>query len=223
MYLYCVSIQVSTTKGTGGDIIILEEAAQVDPAFAYETVFPLLIMGTTSILMISTLTSEINFYTRLMQQKDPVTSLPMFVCLKIMLACPSCIEKGKSADCVHMYHLVPRWQSSDRHIKLKTIMEDRGDLINSELMGMAFDACQAAFKSTHVDIMFSQPPPESITSEPIYIVVDPAAGGPSSDYAFVSITRQKGLITVSSTRKIRAPKHVNKRSQGDSLILCIGR
>lgn len=187
---------MSTTKGTGGDIIILEEAAQVDPSFAYETVFPLLIMGTTSILMISTLTSDINFYTRLMKMKDQVTNQPMFVCLKITLACPSCVEQGKSAECVHMYHLVPRWQSADRHIKLKTVMEDRGDLINSELMGMAFDACQAAFKSVFVDIMFNQPAPQSIMSEPIYIVVDPAAGGPSSDYAFVSITRTKGLITV---------------------------
>lgn len=35
-----------------------------------------------------------------------------------------------------------------------------------------------------------------IMSEPVYIVVDPAAGGPGSDYAFVSITRHKGMITV---------------------------
>lgn len=189
-------LQVSTTKGTGGDIIILEEAAQVDPAFAYETVFPLLIMGTTSILMISTLTSEINFYTRLIKMKDAITNDPLFVCLNIRLACQACIDEGKSADCVHMYHLIPRWQSADRHMKLKTVMEDRGDLINSELMGMAFDSCQAAFKSDHLDIMFRQNPPPHIMSEPIYIVVDPAAGGPSSDYAFVSITRHKGLITV---------------------------
>lgn len=187
---------MQTTKGTGGDIIILEEAAQVDPGFAYETVFPLLMMGNTSILMISTLTSEINFYTCLMKKKDPITQLPMFECLKIMLACQTCIDQGKSAECVHMQHLVPRWQNSEKHAKLKTIMEDRADLINTELMGMAFDTCQAAFKSVYVDIMFSQPPPESIMSEPIYIVVDPAAGGPSSDYAFVSITRHKGLITV---------------------------
>ena len=189
--------QVSTTKGTGGDIIILEEAAQVDPAFAYETVFPLLIMGQTSILMISTLTSEINFYTRLIKMKDSVTNQPMFVCLCIRLACQACIDAGKSADCVHMYHLIPRWQSADRHVKLKTIMEDRGDLINSELMGMAFDACQAAFKPAQLEIMFNQPCPDPIMSQKIHIFVDPAAGGPSSDYAFVSVVRNKGMITVS--------------------------
>ena len=192
----CLS-QVSTTKGTGGDIIILEEAAQVDPSFAYETVFPLLIMGTTSILMISTLTSEINFYTRLTKMIDPETKMPCFVTLKICLACQKCIDEGKSTECVHNYHMVPRWQSADRHVKLKTIMEDRGDLINSELMGLAFDSCQQAFKPSHIEAMFSQRSPEPIMSEPIFVFVDPAAGGPASDYAFVSITRHKGIITVS--------------------------
>lgn len=59
--------QISSTKGTGGDIIILEEAAYCDPQFFYETVAPLMIVGRSCMLAISTLTSEINFYTRLMR------------------------------------------------------------------------------------------------------------------------------------------------------------
>ncbi len=30
----------------------------------------------------------------------------------------------------------------------------------------------------------------------LYMVIDPAAGGPQSEYAIVTFTRQKGLITV---------------------------
>ncbi len=67
--------QVSTTKGTGGDVIILEEAAYCDPGFFYETVAPLLLIGRTSLLAISTLTSEINFYSRLIKMKDPMTQV----------------------------------------------------------------------------------------------------------------------------------------------------
>ena len=37
----------------------------MDPGFFYETVAPLLLVGVTSLICISTLTSEINFYTRL--------------------------------------------------------------------------------------------------------------------------------------------------------------
>lgn len=48
-----------TTKGTGGDAIILEEAAYVDQGFFYETVAPLLLIGVTSLICISTLTSDI--------------------------------------------------------------------------------------------------------------------------------------------------------------------
>jgi len=31
--------QISTTKGTGGDLIVLEEAAYVDPGFFYVSFF----------------------------------------------------------------------------------------------------------------------------------------------------------------------------------------
>jgi len=33
-------VQISTTKGTGGDIIILEEAAYIDPGFFYVSARP---------------------------------------------------------------------------------------------------------------------------------------------------------------------------------------
>lgn len=100
---------MDTTKGTGGDVLILEEAAYVDQGFFYETVAPLLIVGTTSLLGISTLTSEINFYTRLMRMKYK-TGLPVFTCLTIQLVCEKCKQEGKAAECVHLLHLVPRWQ-----------------------------------------------------------------------------------------------------------------
>jgi hypothetical protein len=197
--------QVSTTKGTGGDIIILEEAAYVDPGFFYETVAPLLIVGTTSLLAISTLTSEINFYSRLLRMRDKVTNQPLFSVLSVTLACAKCREDGKAADCAHMLHLVPRWQSGDRHVKLKTVMQDRPDLIESELSGLAFDSLQQVFRSVDMDIMFSQPPPSWITNDAIHLFIDPAAGGPGSDYAILSVGRQKGLITVSTIIRTRAP------------------
>ena len=176
---------------------MLEEAAYVEPGFFYETVAPLLLIGNTSLIAISTLTSEINFYTRLLRMRDKVTGLPLFTSISVQLACRRCIEDGKAAGCVHMLHLVPRWQSSDRHVKLKTIMQDRPDLIESELSGLAFDSNQQIFKSSHIDTMFAQPPPDPILNEAVYTFIDPAAGGPQSDYAVLSVTRHKGLLTVS--------------------------
>jgi hypothetical protein len=102
---------------------VLEEAAYVDPGFFYETVAPLLLIGNTSLIAISTLLSEVNFYTRLLRMRDKITGLPLFTSISVQLACKKCIADGHTASCVHMLHLVPRWQSSDRHVKLKTIMQ----------------------------------------------------------------------------------------------------
>jgi hypothetical protein len=95
-----VRVQIGTTKGTGGDVLILEEAAYCDEGFFYETVAPILSVGTASLVAISTLTSEINFYTRLIKMRDPSTGRPLFTTRCIELVCEKCKEDGKSQDCV---------------------------------------------------------------------------------------------------------------------------
>lgn len=189
-------MQVTTTKGTGGDCLILEEAAYCDPGFFFETVAPLLLVGRTSLLCISTLTGEYNFYTRLFKQMDPLTGKPIFHAMQVQLACTDCRRDGKAHECKHMLHLVPEWQSSTRHVRLKTIMEDRPDLIQSELAGLAFDSMQAVFRPDDIENAFGQEQLQPQFDEPIFVVIDPAAGGPQSDYAFVSLTRWKGRVQV---------------------------
>ena len=118
-----LSVQIGTTKGTGGDVLILEEAAYCDEGFFYETVAPILSVGSASLVAISTLTSEINFYTRLIKMRDPATGRPLVVTRSIELCCEQCKEDGKSHECVHMLHLVPSWQSQERHRKLHVMMQ----------------------------------------------------------------------------------------------------
>ena len=142
--------------------------------------------------------------------RDKVTNLPMFTTLSVTLACGKCREDGRAAECPHMLHLVPRWQSGDRHLKLKTIMQDRPDLIESELSGLAFDSLQQVFRSDDMDIMFSQRPPDPITNETVHLFIDPAAGGPGSDYAILSVCRQKGLITVRFARSVSANPFIHQ-------------
>jgi hypothetical protein len=204
---------------------VLEEAAYVDPGFFYETVAPLMLIGTTSLIAISTLREEVNFYTRLMRMRDPVTGMPLFRTISVQLACKKCIDDGKSTECVHMLHLVPRWQSSDRHMKLKTVMQDRPDLIESELSGLAFDSNHQIFKSAHIQTMFEQDPPRPVLNEAVFIFIDPAGGGPQSDYAVLSVTRQKGLLTVrvffsgGSAAQVGLPQPVHEVRGADPLVL----
>ena len=193
-------MQIGTTKGTGGDVLILEEAAYCDEGFFYETVAPILSVGSASLVAISTLTSEINFYTRLIKMLDPATGRPLFVTRSIELCCEKCKEDGKSHECVHMLHLVPSWQSQERHRKLHVMMQDRPDLIKSELAGLAFDSLQQIFRKFDIAHMMAADPLPFVQDQTVWIVIDPAAGGPQSDYAVVSIVRQRGCVTVSLLR-----------------------
>jgi hypothetical protein len=65
-------------------------------------------VGNTSLLAISTLTSETSFYTRLIKMRDKTSGLPLFSVHQVKLSCDACIEAGRAVDCVHMLHLVPR-------------------------------------------------------------------------------------------------------------------
>ena len=157
---------------------------------------PLLIVGETTLIAISTLTESVNFYTRLIRLRDPVTQKPVFTVHTVELCCEKCKAEGNEASCIHLLHLVPRWQSQGRHSMLRVVMEDRPDLIMSELSGLAFDSTTQIFKTELLDIFFTQPPPVHQINEDLHVFIDPAAGGAFSDYSVLSISRQKGLITV---------------------------
>jgi len=99
-------------------------------------------------------------------------------------------------------------------------MQDRPDLIQSELSGVAFDSMQQAFRACDVDYMFKshlQQPERNESSAPrleniatffameaprdqiapdIFVFVDPAAGGPQSDYAIITVLRSHGVMQV---------------------------
>lgn len=87
-----------------------------------EQVAPILSIGSSSLVAISTLTSEINFYTRLIKLKDPESKRCLFTVRSIELACEACKAAGIASSCVHMLHLVPRWHSEERHRKLKIMV-----------------------------------------------------------------------------------------------------
>lgn len=92
-------------------------------------------------------------------------------------------------------------------------MQDRPDLIQSELAGLAFDSLQQVFRKPDIEIALNLeclPIPLDTT---VWIVVDPAAGGPQSDYAVVSIVRSRGVVMVSRSRQ-----HVRLLARLDELV-----
>jgi hypothetical protein len=75
-------------------------------------------------------------------------------------------------------------------------MQDRPDLIESELSGLAFDSLQQCFRPGDIEAMFAQEALIPPLNDDIYLIVDPAAGGPGSDYALLSMQRHRGNVTI---------------------------
>jgi len=98
---------------------------------------------------------------------------------------------------LHMQHLIPRWQDADKHRRLKIIMSDRPDLINSEMNGVAFNSVDQCFKQSLLKQMFQEIIPLRIEfSTRFFVTIDPAAGGEHSDFAMVSFTCSHGIYKV---------------------------
>lgn len=175
----------------------------------------------TSFIAISTLTSEMNFYTKLISKIDPLTGLPVFKSCQIQLACQQCLDNekvrltmyyhsfctrdthrstdtcGQGFECMHMQHLIPRWQDGDKHRRLKTIMSDRPDLIVSEMGGVAFSSVNQCFRYCDLKRMFESSIPMRIEWNTLFFVcVDPCAGGEHSDFAVVSFVYLFGSYQV---------------------------
>ena len=80
----------------------------------------------------------------------------------------------------------PMWQSEERHRKLKIMMQDRSDRIQSVLAGLAFDSLQQVFRKSGIAIAMALKPMLMDDNRYVLLVTDPAAGGPQLDYAIVS-------------------------------------
>lgn len=116
----CVCVR-QTLKGTGGDIIVAEEAAYMDLRVFFEVIVPLLEMERTSLICISTILESFNFYSKLLDLRDPDGN-QLFETLRFELICEACKASDTPEKCTHMLHLVPRWQSAERHKRIKMVM-----------------------------------------------------------------------------------------------------
>ena len=64
--------------------------------------------------------------------------------------------------------------------------QDRPDLIKSELAGLVFDSLQQVFRKADIERMFNSDALALVQDQTVWIVIDPAVGGTSSDNAVVS-------------------------------------
>ena len=209
--LFSYPSTVQGTKGTGGKVLILEEAARLDPKVFQETIAPLLGVAYTALLGISTPMEEDNQYSQMMNMKDGDGS-NLFRTLEITLVCDACKQKGdKTAmvSCPHMSHEVPPWkQDSERQNLVKALMSTDPALLLRETAGLTTSSANVAFSTNAVDCferrVRGSHADDSAVSE-IYIAVDPSGGG-NSETAIMSCCFTADFTLV--VRTVTEKKHI---------------
>ena len=197
-----------TTRGATGDIILLEEAAMMKPDFVLNVVVPIAIMKRNSLLCISTLKGEGNFYSTWNDLRAEDGS-KIFNSFTFYLACDECIEKGEAETCPHKAHERPAWVSLEKQTILQRIYKamDREDLARQEITGMNVNYNQRAFDEKAIKAIFHAPlitPEQLVLPETVFVSFDPCMGGKGSDFGLCSAVFDRGTMVITGLEAVSA-------------------
>jgi len=177
-------------RGTGANIIILEEASHMKSDVFRTVVVPIMGVNNTSILAISTPDDSMNYYTQLMSLTDNDTGDLLFFTIQIGLACADCMTAGIAAKCTHRTEeRLPPWKSAKRQRKIRRILARNKDTFAAEILGQV----------TASKYLFARQDITNFTRRPRYALkpaackilhtgIDPAGGAESSDTCVMTIS-----------------------------------
>lgn len=174
----------------------------MDLAVFYEVVVPLLEMGDSVLIMISTPVDSFNFYTELMELRDPVTGERVLQGYVEELICPKCKGGPHETDCRHYLFKIPPWKSAAKLEIVKLILKDNKTTLARESMGSVTDSGQPLIHKRTVENFWKNVPPYEITAlcspTEICIALDPntASTDGSSEMAIGSVARINGRMVV---------------------------
>ncbi len=106
----------------------------MDLAVFYQIVVPLLEMGESILIMISTPVDSFNFYSELITLKDPVTGENVFSVYEMDLICKLCLQTEHPEQCRHNFKYIPPWKSAERLEMVKLILRDNKTILKRESM-----------------------------------------------------------------------------------------
>lgn len=186
-----------TLRGTGGDLIVLEEAAYIDEAIFNEVVIPLLEIEVTSVIAISTPSTEDNYYSKLRDLKTK-SGVPVFSVFTAKRICPACAAEGRDS-CTHLEVDKAPWKSGGKRDIVEALYGANTTLAKRELEGTVMDDMQSAYSKRMVQATFDAPRIRlrdtisggggggRVSPKVIYIAIDPSGGG-ASKFSLASLS-----------------------------------
>jgi hypothetical protein len=170
-------------RGSTADVIILEEAAFMDPSVFQVVCVPLLGVDHTALLAISTPDSEFNFYTELFYLTNEKGE-PFFSIISIGLACDECLANG--LQCSHRNDKLPHWRPLERQALIQAILGNNVDLANRETRGVVQSSMRNLYDKKWIKRLLDSVPSEwTYKPDVIFIGIDPAGNGHSLRANFI--------------------------------------
>ena len=172
---------VSGTKGQGGNLVILEEAALITRRMLQEVISPLIRVQNTAFIAISTPIAD-SMFTQLLDKKDEQTGELLFNVHKIELMCSECM-KNKRMTCPHLAHRIPPWlRGENRDNVVKALMGDGVDsgLYAQEILGISGLDPSRVFDEALLDRFLNTATTTPVRDhDHLFISIDPSGGGRS--------------------------------------------
>lgn len=207
----------NTVRGTGGTLIICEEAAAMELKFFSNVVLPVTGVGNASCLCISTIQGDDsegvqNWFTNLLGMAHG-DGRPMFNVFKMYQACQKCIDAGIAEKCEHLKNELPWWHNQSKQMLVRDIMTRLGceESAKRELLGVSTSKVKPIYPSTLVRQLFNtQKNPlislSQLTEDPylIFVAIDPSMGGDKSNTSLVSMIFHQGQYIIVGGESIAA-------------------
>jgi hypothetical protein len=175
-------------RGCTADVIILEEAAFIDPKVFNTIVAPLIGVDNTAVLAISTPDDELGYYCELMNSG-------LFRVLYLGADCSACDRAG--VKCIHKLLRLPKWKTAARQKKIEQVIKDQ-NLLDRETRGKINSGKNFVFEKAWIQHFVARAPHKFLYPvQVIHTAIDPAAGAESSDYAIGSMAYENSMKVVS--------------------------
>lgn len=147
------------------------------------SVFPMLSVEGRSLLCISSVLDEDNYYSVVMKTAEKLES---FLVLRVGLACDACVQEQRSTKCSHKTVRLPSWKSRERQDDVSVLMKSLGSYDREVLGIIGSENVSFVFRSYIPS--FTAAPRARVKHSPqrIYMAIDPSGGGAQSDYAVLT-------------------------------------
>lgn len=182
-------------RGTGGDVVILEEANYIDAQLLDKVIVPLLLMKDAVCIAITSPSDE---STNIAQQATKkILNSQEFIWHTIRSdRCELCVHDQNLDDgeCPHMLMNLPPHRSAKNVIVAESMLDHL--TAQQEIHGKQSGTTEYLYKqyidrlSNNPKYEFDQPP------QVIHAFIDPSAGGLQSDFVIADIAYEKGKVII---------------------------